>query len=56
MGALNQADNAIIRRYIDKREIEGFEHSAGPGSSLDNAIMVNNDAFAVPGGQLLIQV
>jgi hypothetical protein len=45
LAALNQAHNAIIHRYIDKQNIDGFEHSAGPGSQLDNATMGANDAI-----------
>jgi len=43
---LNEAHSAIIHDYIDKQDIDGFEHSAGPGSPLDNALVGNNDAIA----------
>jgi hypothetical protein len=43
--ALNHAHTTIIRRYIDKLDIEGFKNSAGPGSPLDTATMGSNDAI-----------
>jgi hypothetical protein len=40
---LNKAHTTIIRRYIDKHDIEGFKNSAGSGSPLDTATMGSND-------------
>jgi hypothetical protein len=45
LAALNEAHTTIIRRYIDKQDIEGFKNSAGPGSPLDSATMDSNDAI-----------
>ena len=46
LAALNAAHNSIIRRYIDKEDIEGFMTSAGPGSPLDEATLGSNEAIA----------
>jgi hypothetical protein len=45
LAALNRAHTTIIRRYIDKHDIDGFKNSAGPGSPLDTATMGSNDAI-----------
>jgi hypothetical protein len=45
LAALDEAHTTIIRRYIEKQDIEGFKNSAGPGSPLDRATMGSNDAI-----------
>jgi hypothetical protein len=45
LAAMNRAQTAIIEKYIDQKDVEGFEHSGGPGSAIDNAIEGNNAAI-----------
>jgi hypothetical protein len=45
MAAMNRAQMDIIRKYLDKGDVQGFEHSGGPGSPIDNAIEGNNAAI-----------
>jgi len=45
LAAMNRAQTAIIRKYIDKQDIEGFENSGGTGSPIDNAIEGDNAAI-----------
>jgi hypothetical protein len=45
LAAMNRAQTAIIRKFIDKQDIEGFKNSGGPGSAIDNAIEGDNAAI-----------
>jgi hypothetical protein len=45
LAAMNVAQMAIIRKFIDKQDIEGFTNSGGSGSPIDNAIEGNNAAI-----------
>jgi len=42
---MNRAQTAIIRKFIDKEDIEGFKNSGGTGSPIDNAIEGDNAAI-----------
>jgi hypothetical protein len=45
LAAMNRAQTAIIRKFIDTHDIKGFESSGGPGSPIDDAIEGNNAAI-----------
>ena len=45
LAAMNRAQTAIIRKFIDKQDIEGFKNSGRPGSPIDNAIEGDNAAI-----------
>jgi hypothetical protein len=45
LAAMNRAQAAIIHKFIDNEDIEGFTNSGGPGSPIDNAIEGNNAAI-----------
>ena len=44
--ALDNAQKAIIRKFIDKGDVSGFKNAGGLGSPIDNAINATKDAFA----------
>ena len=45
LAAMNRAQAAIIHKFIDNDDLEGFSNSGGPGSPIDNAIEGNNAAI-----------
>jgi hypothetical protein len=46
LAALNQAQKEIIRKFINKGDVSGFEHAGGLGSPIDNAINATKAAFS----------
>jgi hypothetical protein len=44
--ALNAAQKAIIRKFINKGDVSGFKNAGGLGSPIDNAINATKAAFA----------
>jgi hypothetical protein len=45
LAAMNRAQTAIIRKFIDKQDIQGFKNSGGTGSPIDDAIEGDNAAI-----------
>ena len=45
LAAMNRAQAAIIHKFIDNDDLEGFSNSGGPGSPIQNAIEGNNAAI-----------
>jgi hypothetical protein len=43
---LNAVQKEIIRKFIDKGDVSGFENAGGLGSPIDNAINATKAAFA----------
>jgi hypothetical protein len=46
LDALTGAQKTIIRKFIDKGDVPGFESAGGPGSPIDDAIVAAQSAFA----------